>query len=568
MVIIISNRLTNSIKGLFSNIFFNKINNNIKKQLDEKGINHYFIKFDLMEFNFKDIYQSFNISFLSNDSNKQFVDSNDLKYYESFEKSKDFEYVLIKRFKLRISLIKQAEFSENIVICEDYNFNPLILNNKDSIIKIAIIKNDIDIWLSNNYLDEYDCIFTINEYLNSLKNYKKVFIINGNSIYLMIKNILNEFHKRNNNDFFIFIKNKGFDRVFPKFNNYFKILDSELFNENWYKKEYDLIDDIDLATHYLLIGYKKGFNPSSNFNTFDYYEVNSDVEASGMNPLVHYELNGKKENRDIKLSDEKKEKKYLTILNSEYFDAEWYENEYDISDSNLDSAKHYLKIGYKKGFNPGPNFNTLDYYEVNSDVEASGMNPLLHYELNGKKEGRRLKAFNEDEYSIINDSDYFDAGWYVDNYDISDDVDPVNHYLKIGFKKGFNPGPNFNINEYYECNPDVKIAGVNPLIHYEQHGKHENRIIKLDEESSKRMYLAIKDSDYFDAKWYVGTYDISDDVDPVNHYLKIGFKKGFNPGPNFDNDEYLEVNSSLRGTGFNPLLFHELYGKLYDWSIK
>ena len=80
---------------------------------------------------------------------------------------------------------------------------------------------------------------------------------------------------------------------------------------------------------------------------------------------------------------------YNSILNSPYFDEEWYRSTYDIGD--WDAVEHYFKIGYARGFNPGPDFSTNDYYDANPDVKEYGMNALVHYELYGRDEGRDMK---------------------------------------------------------------------------------------------------------------------------------------------------------------------------------
>ena len=78
---------------------------------------------------------------------------------------------------------------------------------------------------------------------------------------------------------------------------------------------------------------------------------------------------------------------------------------------------------------------------------------------------------------MILNSPYFDGEWYKSTYNIGDDVDPIGHYLSIGYAKEYNPGPNFSTHGYYERNIDVKRHGMNPLIHYERHGRNEGRKI-------------------------------------------------------------------------------------------
>jgi hypothetical protein len=109
------------------------------------------------------------------------------------------------------------------------------------------------------------------------------------------------------------------------------------------------------------------------------------------------------------------------------------------------------------------------------DVKISGMNPLYHYEKFGKKENRSTfvsdDELNQRYYDLILNSHYFDRNWYVDAYDIPDNVDPVRHYLDEGFTKGYDPSPDFTTNGYYEENIAVKLHKFNPLLHYELYGK-------------------------------------------------------------------------------------------------
>ena len=73
------------------------------------------------------------------------------------------------------------------------------------------------------------------------------------------------------------------------------------------------------------------------------------------------------------------------IKKSNFFNEEWYSAEYQI-EKNI-SAKHYLDKGWKLGYDPSKDFNSTDYLINNPDIK--GINPLLHYELYGKYEGRR-----------------------------------------------------------------------------------------------------------------------------------------------------------------------------------
>jgi SAM-dependent methyltransferase len=79
-------------------------------------------------------------------------------------------------------------------------------------------------------------------------------------------------------------------------------------------------------------------------------------------------------------------RQYFAICNSVFFDAGFYARIYG---GVGDAATHYLLDGARQSFDPGPFFSTAQYMERNPDVAASGMNPLAHYELFGRSEGRR-----------------------------------------------------------------------------------------------------------------------------------------------------------------------------------
>ena len=537
----------------------------LNNYLKERNIEHYSFTFDLVEYDFKNVYKTFNISYFSKDNdlfNHNFVDSQELQDYEDIKKiTNDLVIILIRKFKLRLSFRKNRNFSKEIIISDDNDFNPEMLKFDEKIIKIAIVKDNLDKW---KYLENYDYIFTYEEYVHELDECSKIFQIDKAPIFNQIKFILNNLYKRNLDKFYQFVKEIGFHDVFPKWKYYFMILNSDFFNYQWYLDTHGIEQNTDSVIHFLFIGYKKGYNPSPNFSIEEYYECNPDVKRKGINPLVHYERYGKKENRAISLSD-KKRRDYDLISNSSYFDKKWYERTYDVLSEDTDSVNHYLNVGFIKRYNPGPDFNTQEYFECNRDIKAVMENPLVHYELFGKKEKRTISFSEErhrEDYNYILNSEYFNESWYMDNYGpLSEDMDPVYHYLNIGYAIGYNPGPDFNTDEYYECHPDVKKHGMNALLHYEKFGKDEGRPIYLSEKH-KMDYELILNSSYFDKEWYEHTYDVlSEDEDSVNHYLDVGFIKRYNPSPVFNTQEYFECNRDIKAQLQNPLVHYELFGK-------
>lgn len=68
------------------------------------------------------------------------------------------------------------------------------------------------------------------------------------------------------------------------------IKSSKFFDEEYYRKTYNIPQNIDAAEHYLERGYLYNYNPSTNFNTIlykNYYKIL--VESDSTNPLILYE---------------------------------------------------------------------------------------------------------------------------------------------------------------------------------------------------------------------------------------------------------------------------------------
>lgn len=453
------------------------LNNYLKKG----NIAHYSVAFDLMEYDFKRVYKSFNLSYFSKDkglSDHNFVDSEELMNYEEIESLTDnLLVVLIKKFKLRLSFRENTDFSRDIIICDDYALDPNKLKFHDSILKIAIVRDNLDKW---GHLNDYDYIFTFEEYVKELKGHGQVFQIEDKPVYNQIKFVLNELYRRKDVDFYHFVKFIKFHDIFPPVNDYFKVLHSVYFDDQWYHDTYGLEENTDSVTHFLLMGYSKDYSPGPNFDTKEFYKCNLDIKLKDLNPLLYYEQYGEKENR--KLSCEGVDKKYHDIIaNSEYFDKDWYESTYELTGEFEDAADHYLNIGYDKRYNPSRKFSTHEYYERNKDIKRSGVNPLLHYEIYGKEEGRKMCLSDKEhqwDYDLISKSEYFDREWYLNQYDdLNGYDDPVLHYLYVGYAKRYNPGPVFNTQDYLDCNDDVEKHGMNPLLHYERYGIREGRDI-------------------------------------------------------------------------------------------
>lgn len=80
------------------------------------------------------------------------------------------------------------------------------------------------------------------------------------------------------------------------------ITESPLFDDQWYREQYPEVQrsplfKISPALHYLKVGGFEGRDPSPNFDSDWYLNVNPDVKSAGINPLYHYILFGRSDGR-------------------------------------------------------------------------------------------------------------------------------------------------------------------------------------------------------------------------------------------------------------------------------
>ena len=97
------------------------------------------------------------------------------------------------------------------------------------------------------------------------------------------------------------------------------------------------------------------------------------------------------------------------------------------------------------------------------------VDPLQHYDLFGRHEGRNPNA-------------WFDSAGYLSHYaDVAAaGVDPLAHYRLFGWHEGRDPSAGFDTLGYLAANPDVAAGGANPLAHFMQFGIYEGRQVVND----------------------------------------------------------------------------------------
>jgi O-antigen biosynthesis protein len=80
------------------------------------------------------------------------------------------------------------------------------------------------------------------------------------------------------------------------------------------------------------------------------------------------------------------------LRQSPLFDSKWYAARFPECGGADKAAEHYVTEGAFTGNDPGPDFDTVGYYDRNADVAASAWPALSHYLFHGRAEGRTFKS--------------------------------------------------------------------------------------------------------------------------------------------------------------------------------
>jgi len=355
------------------------------------------------------------------------------------------------------------------------------------------------------------------------------------------------------------------------FDNYLLLLNSNLFDADWYLAQYPDIKETgaDPALHYLEHGYKESRDPSKNFSSFKYYQDNPDVKNQNENPLVHYLRHGKAEGRKYEPStlsakpgggtnksasysgkpligphksallsgtaqkakwghsSKRISKEYRMVLESGLFDEDWYLSEYPVvQELGADPIEHYLNIGYLEGKDPNPLFSSTWYLTRYEDVKANGDNPFIHFLNQGHKERR-------DPHPL------FQLQWYFHfNPDCeSGDMNPLLHYFKHGSQEGRKVHPLFD-DQFYIRQANLNPEEENPLYHYLIAGWKEG----------------LNPNPFFDVKYYINNILHGIQEEPLSHFIQETLAQKINPSPYFDTDYYIHTNEISSNNAAEPLI--------------
>ena len=241
------------------------------------------------------------------------------------------------------------------------------------------------------------------------------------------------------------------------------------------------------------------------------------------------------------------------IKQSKYWDESFYCNQVtNWHGLQSKSILHYILFGEKLGFSPSEVFsvkcfikeNNLEkfLFSTSTTFDKYANNCLL---LLLKDNNQHNFIVHSCEYELLINSKYFDEKYYLEQYlDVKEaKVNPVEHYLIYGFKEHRNPSASFHNDYFMEYNN----INTNPIVFYEQQSKNNvyKQVFSIE-------YVEILKSGLFDDLYYTQQYpDVAAVMNPLEHFVKYGYRENRNPSVSFDCVLYKEIYNCSQE---NPLL--------------
>ena len=260
-----------------------------------------------------------------------------------------------------------------------------------------------------------------------------------------------------------------------------------------------------------------------------------------------------------------------------FFDPGFYRSAYGGLPKGVDPLDHFLSVGWIQGRDPSPDFSTFKYLLNYDDVLYRHVNPVVHYLLAGRAQGRRTFEHSIDQAIYLPwdariadllpvwfDEDYYQAF----NPDLAGAPSLLSQFLVLGWAEGRDPCERFSTHKYLWKYADVGLAGVNPLLHYIGTGQVEGREAIAVEGSRNKVPRRMSDAEWleaarahFDPDFYAQMYPSTAGLaDLFDHYRTVGWLEGRDPSARFSNRKYLEFHKDVHGTGQEPLYHFVRFG--------
>lgn len=210
-------------------------------------------------------------------------------FYSEFEL--EFLRFILNQSEVRLDIIsidyKEEFFNilKHFILSENFsieNLKKLSLKHFKFYVHIINSKSYFEFILFHYSADKRMQFDEIEVFMNKLRE--------KNEIILNLKEQINN-NKLEVNEVFECINNDFSNGNFINFEAFKKIKKMNLFDYDFYKKEYNYDLDIDSLLHYIYLGWKENKNPNNNFDS-KFYASFDFVKNSGLNPLVYFVMYG------------------------------------------------------------------------------------------------------------------------------------------------------------------------------------------------------------------------------------------------------------------------------------
>ena len=168
--------------------------------------------------------------------------------------------------------------------------------------------------------------------------------------------------------------------------------------------------------------------------------------------------------------------RYNVVRSSIFFDKNFYlGSNADVRALAFDPAVHYLLFGSKEGRDPGPQFSETGYRALYPDVDASPLSALEHYESYGRKEGRRLLSAGPQLDLPRGEEASMPATTTPGPVAAQAQRKPVRFADTGAWRESIGRSGLFEPDVYLSLNQDLRAGGVDPWVHFLNHGVWEGR---------------------------------------------------------------------------------------------
>lgn len=240
-----------------------------------------------------------------------------------------------------------------------------------------------------------------------------------------------------------------------------------------------------------------------------------------------------------------------------HFDADYYKSQSRaLAELTAEEAlAHFCEQGWQDGLSPNPEFSTRRYLKAYDDVYSAGINPFYHYLKRGQAENRqpRPRIEVDDDLDVLRP--YFDYTYYRTSYfdmERHNDEYLLEHFHIYGWREGRDPNPFFSCVYYLKENPDVRVAGINPYLHYLNSGRAEGRQYRFAM-PRRWPYLMLEHraivARYFDPVFYSKQVPgLEGDTEAlIRHYVEHGWRDGLDPSARFSGEFYTKTYRDALG---------------------